>query len=113
MEEYPSGNSFALLTVMDVLYPARELVCTLSGSFDAERKENLFARLGCLTETVPGLSVVVKTEENEQELGRLAPYTGDYPVPEEGAQFYLCAGSQCMPPVPELSELLPKLEDGR
>lgn len=113
MEEYPSGNSFALLTMMDVFYPARELVCTLSGSFDAQRKENLFARLGCLAETVPGLSVVVKTEENERELGRLAPYTGDYPVPEEGAQFYLCAGSQCMPPVPELSELIPKLEDGR
>ncbi|WP_125142380.1 thioredoxin domain-containing protein [Clostridium transplantifaecale] len=113
MEEYPSGNSFALLTMMNVLYPARELICTLSNRLDSENKEKLSAQLVCLTETSPGLSVVVKTEENERELKRLAPYTGDYPLPEDGARFYLCAGSKCMPPVSELSELLAELEGGR
>lgn len=107
MEEYPSGNSFALLTMMNVLYPSKELVCTLSAGLNPEKREELSAQLGCLAETVPGLSVVVKTEENERELEKLAPYTCDYPVPENGAQFYLCSGSNCMPPVTELSELLP------
>lgn len=113
MEEYPSGNSFALLTMMNALYPSKELVCTLSDGLDFEKREKLSAQLGRLAEAVPGLSVVVKTGENERELGRLAPYTGDYPVPEEGAQFYLCSGSNCMPPVTELSVILSQLEDGR
>lgn len=113
MEEYPSGNSFALLTMMNALYPSKELVCTLSDGLDSEKREKLSAQLGRLAKAVPGLSVVVKTGENERELGRLAPYTGDYPVPEEGAQFYLCSGSNCMPPVTELSVILSQLEDGR
>lgn len=113
MEEYPSGNSFALLTMMNALYPTKELICTLSNGLEPEKREKLFAQLVCLAETPPGLTVVVKTEENEGELKRLAPYTGDYPVPEDGARFYLCAGSKCMPPVSEISALLAKLEDGR
>ena len=30
MDGYPSGHSYGLLTMMDVLYPSKELVCTLS-----------------------------------------------------------------------------------
>lgn len=54
----------------------------------------------------PGLAVLVKTEENGKELCELAPYTRDYPVPETGAQFYLCVGSECRQPTAELGEVL-------
>lgn len=112
MDNYPSGHSYALLTMMDVLYPSKELVCAFSSGSDAEHSMDLLAQLGYLAETAPGLTVVVKTEENEQELGRLAPYTKEYPLPEDGELFYLCANRSCMPPVPDLAKVREKLEEG-
>lgn len=111
MEGYPSGHSFALLTMMDVLYPSKELACVVSPACNGREREELFARLGYLSGTVPGLAVVVKTKENGQLLGSLAPYTADYPVPGEGAAFYLCSGGKCMRPVRNLDQLLEKLEE--
>lgn len=110
MEGYPSGHCYALLTMMNVLYTAKELVCTISPSCAKKEYENLKAQLGYLSMTVPGLAVVVKTQENEKELSELAPYTGEYPLPASGMQFYLCSGSNCMPPVPELSQLMEHLK---
>ena len=106
MAGYPSGHSYALLTIMDVLYPTKELICTLSSAVAGEERRKLLAQLGYLEETVPGLAVLVKTEENGQELCELAPYTRDYPVPETGAQFYLCVGSECRQPTAEFGEVL-------
>lgn len=34
-------------------------------------------------ETIQGLSIVVKTKENEQALKELAPYMEEYPLPEK------------------------------
>ena len=108
MEGYPAGHSYALLTMMSVLYPSKELVCTTSSAVrDAEQK-TLFNRLAYLSETVPGLAVVVKTADNEMELAKLAPYTRDYPVPKDGMLFYLCSGSRCLPPVEKLEQLMEK-----
>lgn len=106
MGGYPSGHSYALLTIMNVLYPTKELVCTLSSAVAGEERRRLLAQLGFLEETVPGLAVLVKAEENGQELCELAPYTRDYPVPEIGAQFYLCIGNECRQPTTELGEVL-------
>lgn len=106
MAGYPSGHSYALLTIMDVLYPTKELICTLSSAVAGKSARKLLAQLGYLEETVPGLAVLVKTEENGQELCELAPYTRDYPVPETGAQFYLCVGSECRQPTAEFGEVL-------
>ena len=108
MEGYPSGHSYALLTMMEVLYPTKELICTLSCDFDSdtERRTKRLAQLAYLAETIPGLSVIVKTQKNGEVLGGLAPYIQNYPIPEKGEQFYLCSGSQCMQPVSELTQLL-------
>lgn len=109
MKGYSSGHSYALLTMMNVLYPAKELVCVISAGYKKDERKGLLARLGYLAETLSGLSIIVKTQENAQELEKLAPYTKDYPAPEEGAQFYLCKDGNCMPPVSELALLLEKL----
>ena len=94
MEGYPSGHSYALLTMMNVLYPSKELVCTISPAVRDTEQKTLLNRLAYLSETVPGLAVVVKTADNEMELAKLAPYTRDYLVPEDGMLFYLCSGSR-------------------
>ena len=109
MDGYPSGHSYGLLTVMDVLYPAKELVCTLSSGSDTERRRKLAAQLANLAVTAEGLTVVIKTEENAREMERLIPYTKDYPVPDTGELFYLCVGHECMQPVPQLEQLIEKL----
>ena len=111
MEGYPYGHSYALLTMLDVLYPSRELVCTLSSGCCGDERVKLTNQLAYLAQTVPGLAVIVKTEENRDALKKLAPYTRDYPVPEAGNLFYLCSGKSCMPPVPELSKLYEKLKE--
>lgn len=113
MAGYPSGHCYSLLTMMNVLFPSKELVCVLSPACDEVYRKNLFAKLGYLAETVQGLAVVLKTEENGQELGEVAPYTRDYSIPEDGTQFYLCSGSQCMPPVSEFRHLEKLLEEGK
>ena len=95
--------------MMDVLYPAKELVCTLSSGSDTERRRKLAAQLANLAVTAEGLTVVVKTEENAREMERLIPYTKDYPVPDTGELFYLCVGHECMQPVPQLEQLIEKL----
>lgn len=113
MDNYPSGHSFALLTMMDVIYPSKELVCVFSSASEREGRRELLAQLSYLAETVPGLTVLVKTKENGRKLERLAPYTGEYPIPEAGQLFYLCANQSCMPPVPELAQVREKLEEGQ
>ena len=114
MDGYPSGHSYALLTMMDVLYPSKELVCTLPAVCGMETGRELLAQLAYLAGTMEGFSVVVKTEENAREMEQLAPYTRDYPVSEAGEQFYLCAGQECMQPVSRLEQVIQKLkeEDG-
>lgn len=109
VEGYPSGHSYGLLTMMDVLYPSKELICTIA-PHSGEDTEKLYEQLGGLIHKTPGLTAVVKTAENREELGRLAAYTQDYPLPEDGARFYLCIDKKCLPPVKELSELVDKLE---
>ena len=111
MQGYPSGHSYALLTMMEVLYPSKELLCTFSRVPDAGKRSRLLSRLGLLAQTIPGLSVMVKTQENGEALGRLAPYTKEYPLPAQGEQFYLCSAGQCTQPAGELSQLLPQLAD--
>ena len=108
MEGCPSGHSYALLTMMNVLYPSKELVCTISPAVCDTEQKTLLNRLAYLSETVPGLAVVVKTADNEMELAKLAPYTRDYLVPEDGMLFYLCNGSRCLPPVEKLEQLTEK-----
>ncbi len=105
MNGYPSGHSFALLTMMDVLYPTKELICTIAPGYDPEKQKKLLAELGYLAETRPGLTIIVKSQENQQELERVVSYAADYLLPEEGARFYLCSGNVCRQPVSDIGEL--------
>ena len=96
----PSAHCHALSAMCSVLYPSAELVCV---SAEAEMPEEAreFLRTGCY----PGLTVLFKNRENQEQLGELAPFTGAYPVPETGTRYYLCRQSSCSEPVEEISEL--------
>lgn len=104
-KEYPSGYCFALLAMMEVLYPSRELVCVLP---TAGREEMRSIRHSLASLPEGGLSILVKTPENADALERLAPHTGAYPFGERAA-YYLCEGESCQPPTEDLDEILKKL----
>ncbi len=97
--EYPAGYSFALLAMAEAVYPHRELVCSVAGEMSEELREQL--------ENLPiyGMEILVKTRENAEELAECAPFTTEYPLPEEGVTYYLCENGVCQTPVRELSLL--------
>ena len=51
------------------------------------------------------LTVLVKTPENAQQLADIAPFTQAYPIPANGAQYCLCRGGTCRPPVDSMEAL--------
>lgn len=97
--EYPSASCFGVLTMMDALYPHRELVCATSDGLSSEVKDYLKKH------PADDLHVLLKTKENAETLAECAPFTKDYPIPEQGSMYYLCEGGACKAPVSEFSKL--------
>lgn len=100
IREIPSGSSFALLPVMLALYGDQTLVCVLpDGDRLSEIERMLHASLYLR------LCAVVKTPQNEAELGTIAPFTREYKVLREQPTFYFCSNHACSPPVCGMEEL--------
>lgn len=97
--EYPAGSCFGLLAMMDALYPHKELVCAVKSGMPAELLDYLKEK------PADSLHILLKTEENAEALTRCAPFTGDYPIPEHGAMYYLCENGACKAPVSDFSQL--------
>lgn len=97
-QNYPAGHSFALLAFLEELWPSAELMVTAQ-----ETPEELQAFLRQTTR--PELTVLVKTSKSADGLAVLAPFTKDYPIPEQGTRYYLCWGEACTQPVDSITEL--------
>lgn len=99
VSSYPSTGSFGLLAMMDALYPHRELVCVTGIGIPHELTAWLREHGD------DGLSVLVKNEDNARLLAQCAPFTADYPVPEQGTVWYLCENGGCKAPVNDFRQL--------
>lgn len=97
--KYPSASCFGVLAMMEALYPHRELVCATSDGLLDELKNYLKSR------PADDLQVLLKTKENAETLAECAPFTKDYPIPEQGSMYYLCEGGACKAPLSEFSKL--------
>lgn len=97
--EYPSASCFGVLAMMDALYPHRELVCATSDGLPSELTAYLREH------PADDLHVLLKTKENAETLAECAQFTKDYPIPEQGAMYYLCEGGTCKAPVSDFSQL--------
>jgi len=96
--QYPAGHSFAMLAFLEELWPSAELV--------AAARETPPELSSFLRETpCPELTVLVKTPETSGALAALAPFTENYPIPEQGVRYYLCRGGSCAQPVDSIAEL--------
>ena len=92
MEAYPLGHCFGLLAMLDALYPHRELVCASRNGLPAALADYL------KNPAADNLQVLLKTEDNADILSQCAPFTQDYPVPKQGAMYYLCENGACKAP---------------
>lgn len=97
--KYPSASCFGVLAMMEALYPHRELVCATSDDLPDELKDYLRSH------PADDLQVLLKTKENAETLAECAPFTKDYPIPEQGSMYYLCEGGACKAPLSEFSKL--------
>ena len=93
IQRYPVGYSFALMGLTMAFYPHRELVCVVKERIPEELKQYV-SQYGA-----DDISVLVKTEKNEEELLKYAPFTAEYPVPETEPAYYLCENGTCKMPV--------------
>lgn len=106
MEGMPSGHCFGLFAMGEVCYPAMELICVSAAGKPSA------AFLNFLRENREmGLSVLFKTKENQEQLAKIAPFTAEYPIPDEGEVYYLCRGQHCFAPQKELKELYRLMEE--
>ena len=97
--DYPGSSCLGILAMMDELYPHRELVCCSADSTPEQLlsygKEH----------PADNLQILLKTERNSDRLEGCAPFTADYPVPKQGAMYYLCEDGTCKAPVSDFSQL--------
>ncbi len=98
VRDQPAGHSFAMLAFLEALWPSAELVVTareIPAELEALLRE----------QSRPALTVLVKTPENAGALAKVAPFTGDYPIPAQGARYYLCRQGACAQPVDSVAAL--------
>ena len=105
IRDYPAGHCFSLLAMLEELWPTAELVCA-ARELPAELPAFLRGKL------FPNLTVLVKTQENAQQLAQTAPFTEAYPIPPTGVKYYLCRGGTCQSPADSLEALERQIEAG-
>lgn len=96
--DYPAGHSFAMLAFEENLWSTAELV--VAAQKMPKELQTLLREIFC-----PELTILVKTPQNTDMLAALAPFTKNYPIPERGAQYYLCQDGACAQPVNRAAEL--------
>lgn len=104
VQDYPAGHSMALLAVSQAVYPSRELVCATAEKNIPEELHNYLTQ-----NPLPNLTVLIKNHENQAELEKTIPFTASYPIPENGAVYYLCQGGACSAPIYNISLLFDQL----
>lgn len=104
--DLPSAHTFSLTALMDAGEPGDQLVCVsarneVPGELYAYRREPGHGRM----------SILFKCPDNENQLSRLAPFTREYPVPDQGTCYYLCQNHTCGLPFTSLSQGMPGPRD--
>ncbi len=100
-----AGHSFAMLAFSEELWPSVELVVT-ARALPPEWEDFLRQSVR------PEWAIMVKTTESANALDGLAPFTRKYPIPEQGARYYMCQGETCALPVDSVAELKARLALG-
>ncbi|MDF2588759.1 MAG: hypothetical protein K0S41_2600 [Anaerocolumna sp.] len=98
ISEYPSSHSFALMAVQLLLNPTKELI-SITQNDDKELKKFLSDNF------IPNITVLIKSNENKEQLESIAKFTENYKAKENKTTYYLCENHACMSPVTDLKKL--------
>ncbi len=90
---YPAGHTFFLWVLSQEKNEKGQLICVSSEEPPLQELRKL------------GISVLVKTKDNQDAMEKVAPFLKDYPLPEQGTDYYFCQGNICHPPVHDLESL--------
>ena len=104
---YPAGHGFAMLALMQAVYPAREIVCVTESAADAETFRKTTG-----THFLPNTTVFLKDPENRDKLEKIAPFLRDYESRDGLTTFYVCRNSVCSAPMTDWQELEKHLSGG-
>ncbi len=110
VKDYPAGHSFAMIAMMQALYPTKEIVCVASRNAssrandrEATDLENHVALSDYLAEHFePNTVVLLKTDENVEALSGIADYVEDYRTINDKTTYYVCENHHCLAPTNEL-----------
>jgi uncharacterized protein YyaL (SSP411 family) len=104
LSHYPAGYTMSLMAGMQRVYPSKELMCVIKSYDDLSAFRTKMAPL-----FMPDLTVLVKAEDNGDQLGALCEFTKDYAMKGKTA-YYLCREHVCSEPIYDLDELLGRLK---
>lgn len=110
VKDYPAGHSFALIAFMQALYPTKEIVCVASRNAssrandrEASDPENHTELSDYMAEHFePNTIVLLKTDDNMDDLTKVADYVDDYRIINDKTTYYVCENHHCLSPTNEL-----------
>lgn len=100
-----AARGSGLMALVEALYPSWQLICVRAGESPWDEKSLWELRRELRRRDENGV-ILVKNGENELALARVSPMTVNYPIPEEGVQYYFCRDGVCRAPVTTEEELL-------
>jgi uncharacterized protein YyaL (SSP411 family) len=93
VKDYPAGHSFSLIAFLGALYPSKEIVCV------ADEKEDYEALTDYLAQNFePNTVVLMKSEENAEEVLKTVNYVVDYQKINDKTTYYVCENHSCLSP---------------
>lgn len=104
VSNYPSGHTFALLSIMYELYPSREIICILKNKDDINELSNLIKNKYLVNTAVVAV--------NKSELDRVAEvieFIKNYNLKDDKSTYYICVNRECTLPITSIEELGKKL----
>ena len=111
VKDYPAGHSFSLIAFMQKLYPTKEIVCVASRNASSRANdrsatdlENHLELSNYLSqEFEPNTVVLLKTDQNTDDLTDIAYFTQDYRTVNDKTTYYVCENHHCYAPTNELT----------
>ncbi|MBP1925581.1 uncharacterized protein YyaL (SSP411 family) [Sedimentibacter acidaminivorans] len=104
ISEYPSGYTFALLSIMYELYPSREVICILKNKEDINKLKKLIK-----SKYLPNTVVVVLEKTELDEASEVIEFIKNYNLKDDKSTYYICVNKECELPITNFAELEKKL----
>ncbi len=104
IENYPSGHTFALLTVLYELYPSIEAVCLAIDDEDLNEIRKNLKHMPLVNTSV----VAVKQSEVE-EASKIIKHLKNYVLKDKKPTYYICENKNCSLPINDINELVKKI----